>query len=114
MLQAYRAGLLKPAYESKWMSRIRENWMLDAIERENDADQAMATIQVRAAFANLFEKPGETLPEMLKQVQRLAGYRESNPTALLDALGGGQGSQMLQQLWHAMKQQGMLEPLTHK
>jgi hypothetical protein len=113
MLQAYRAGLLEPAYESKWLSRIRENWMLDAIERENDATQALLTIQVRAAFANLFEKPGDILPEMLKQIERLSGYKENNPAALLDAMGG-QGTQMLQQLWRAMKQQGMLEPLPPK
>lgn len=111
MLQAYRAGLLEPAYKFKWTSRIRENWMLDAIQRENDARQGLHVLGIRSAFATLFEDPNTTLQDMLKRAGALSGYRESNPVALL-GLDTTQERQMLQELWRAMKQQGMLDPRT--
>jgi len=81
--------------------------MLDLIEREQDAHLGLINVQTRAAFATLLEDPQSTLTEMLKMVTKLCRHHEGDPMALLNG-GEGQGSQMVEQLWHLMQQQGML------
>ena len=83
--------------------------MLELIEREQDAQLGLVNVQTRAAFATLLEDPQATLTEMLKMITKLCRHRDGDPMALLSS-GDGQSLQMVEQLWRAMQQQGMLNP----
>lgn len=53
MLVAYLRGYLKPDYAHGLRSIIRENFILQAISRELDANEVITRIQTEAGYASL-------------------------------------------------------------
>lgn len=107
MVQAYCAGLLNPGYPHRWTSRIREELLLEHLMQQHDAATGLSALNLRAHFASRMQEPQKVVTMMLKHLTALQQYGEGDPTALLGLSTSPQEIQMLQELWHALKDSGI-------
>lgn len=107
MVQAFRAGLLKPGYTHKWSSRIREAWLLKSIEQEDDAELGINALHLKSQFAAWMENRQSSLTDMLRRMSLLGRYGEGDPTALL-SLNNSSDMKSLQELWQVLRHNGIV------
>lgn len=108
MLQAYCAGLLRPTYQHKMTSMIREEWLLSVMAQRSEHEMAVNAIQVRASFASRLKDPAVAQRQMLKQLEAFWAYGEGNPAALLPLMNQGYEMDMLKEVWKDMDAAGIL------
>jgi DNA-binding GntR family transcriptional regulator len=76
MLVAYLRGLLKPDYPNGSRSVVRENFILQALSRELDADELVARLQQQGTFVSLLTHNNAN--NLLKQQDKMLSLAFDN------------------------------------
>jgi hypothetical protein len=110
MLVAYLRGLLKPDYPQGSRSIIRENFILQALARELDADELMARIQHEGTFVTLLTH--DNANKLLKQQDKMLSLAFDNFRHRTERKGNSlvdmQAVDKLIAAYAALKKQGMV------
>ena len=85
MLVAYLRGLLKPDYPQGIRSIIRENFILQALSRELDADELLARVQHEGTFTALLTH--DNANKLLKQQDKMLSLAFDNLRHKTERLG---------------------------
>lgn len=112
MVQGYLAGWFTKDAPETLEGILREEMLLTLQAQKNDAEAEDRALQVNLAFASMFKDPEDMRKKMFDRSRVMAAYAEGDLLTLWrskNKAGTGEGLiQGLRELWHDLREQGML------